>query len=234
MIKTQVFIFSWSCERSFQSPAPFCAQSWYCSPSQVAFVVAQCERLGTIWWNKWPKKRLPDLALSPAHCLKTPKPLHTPGQQSWSTVGYDPLVWKQRVIQTSVVFPIRGRKEVCRWGEAAAASGVSMKAAHLLTPCWVNSTPARVCMFSHWPAELLHTAGPLVWTNKTQRNEHMTVFTFTCRAVTAHSHHPTRNAPWTTSTTFAVFSNRITYRSRIVNNTESVLSKVRKLSFYHK
>lgn len=85
-----------------------------------------------------------------------------PQTHTWSKVhvlglpGYDPFIWKQRVTQTSVVFPIRRRKEVWRWRETAAASGVSMKAAHLRTPCWVNSTPAWVCMFSHWPTELFH------------------------------------------------------------------------------
>lgn len=54
---------------------------------------------------------------------------------------------------TSVVSPIRGMNYQWRWTETAAASGVSMKAAHLLTPCWVNSTPAWVWMLSHWPTE---------------------------------------------------------------------------------
>lgn len=54
--------------------------------------------------------------------------------------GHDPCVWKTG----------GGR-------QTAAASGVNAKAAHLQPPpCWVKSTPAWVCMFSCWHAELFH------------------------------------------------------------------------------
>lgn len=59
-------------------------------------------------------------------------------------------------VWTSVVFQLGDETRAWKWRETAAASGVSMKAAHLLTPCCVNSTPAWVCMFSHWPTELFH------------------------------------------------------------------------------
>lgn len=65
-------------------------------------------------------------------------------------------------LTSPVMIPPFGRRRT------AAASGVSVKAAHLRTPCWVKSTPAWVCMFSRWPTELSFHAitGPLLWTSE--------------------------------------------------------------------
>lgn len=76
----------------------------------------------------------------------TPPPLHTPGTHLH-------LDTKSHI---NKCFHSHEQKEVLRWREIVAASRVSMKAAHLLTARWVNSTPVWVCMFSHWPTELFH------------------------------------------------------------------------------